>query len=58
MTKEHNDGNEAKLSSCQKLILPTSLLKLCEYKDQRNLNNYINHFAHLGMHTEFYFEQL
>jgi hypothetical protein len=57
-TKEHSDGNEAKHSLCQELMFPTSLPMLCECKDQQDLSNFINHFAHLKMHTEFYFEQL
>jgi hypothetical protein len=39
MTKERNDGNEAKLSLCQELTLPTSLLMLRECEDQRDPNN-------------------
>jgi hypothetical protein len=57
-TKEHDDGKEAKESLCQELMLPTSLPMLCECKYQRDLSNFINHFSHLKMHTEFYFEQL
>jgi hypothetical protein len=57
MTKEHNDGNQIKLSLCQELMLPASLLMLCEYKDQRGLSNYINHFANSKC-TECYINNL
>jgi hypothetical protein len=55
MTKEHKDDKKAKRRLWEEHTMPSSLLMLSEYKDQRDVNNYINPFAGLltlnGLHS-------